>query len=160
MAIANQTLSLPIWQHTYYHIFLPIAKQKEVDTGYLLSILHGKDKEIVIPKSDFDTLEMQSILMTENTRIQENTFGIPEPTNGLEVPTTTMDVVFLPLLAFDLHGNRIGYGKGFYDRFLAECRADVVKVGLSFFEAEDRIETSKGDIPLQWCVTPKHIYEF
>ncbi len=160
MSIANHALQLPIWQYAYYHIFLPIEKQKEVDTGYLLSILHGRDKEVVIPKSDFSTLALTSILLTENTHIQENEFGIPEPIDGLTVPENAIDVVFVPLLAFDKQGNRIGYGKGFYDRFLSECRKDVVKVGLSFFDAEEHIEVSKEDVPLNFCVTPDKTYNF
>jgi len=64
-------------------------------------------------------------------------------------------------LAFDEKGNRIGYGKGFYDRFLNECKKDVIKVGLSFFEATTTIEdTNANDIPLDFCVTPEKIYRF
>ena len=90
-----------------------------------------------------------------------NKWGIPEPVNGIEIPATQLDVVFIPLLAFDEKGNRIGYGKGFYDRFLNECKEDVIKVGLSFFEATTTIEdTNANDIPLDFCVTPEKIYRF
>ncbi len=161
MAIANQLLQLDIWDKTYYHLFLPIEKKKEINTEYILQILHGKDKEVVIPKSNFETHTITSILLTDNTKILVNTYGIPEPTNGLQVPPTTIDVVFLPLLAFDQIGNRVGYGKGFYDRFLEQCRADVIKIGLSFFESElYSIETIPTDMRLDYCVTPNRIYKF
>jgi 5-formyltetrahydrofolate cyclo-ligase len=72
-----------------------------------------------------------------------------------------MDVVFVPLLAFDENGQRVGYGKGFYDRFLNECKEDVITVGLSFFEAENElIEANATDVPLRYCVTPERVYEF
>ena len=72
-----------------------------------------------------------------------------------------IDVVFVPLLAFDSKGHRVGYGKGFYDRFLNECRKDVITVGLSFFEAEDEfIEANETDVPLDYCVTPLKVYSF
>ena len=55
MSIANQLLKLPIWEFSFYHIFLAIEEQKEVNTDYILNILSGKDKHIVISKSDFET---------------------------------------------------------------------------------------------------------
>ncbi len=158
LSIANQALTLPIWEHTYYHIFLPIAKQREVNTEYLLHILQGKDKEVVLSKSNFQTHEMTSLLLTDTTRIILGPFGIPEPEDGLEVPSSKIDVVFVPLLAFDLQGHRVGYGKGFYDRFLQTCKANVVKVGLSFFEAEALVEASPFDVALDYCVTPNKVY--
>ncbi len=161
LAIANRLLELTIWQQTYYHLFLSIEKQNEVNTDYILQILAGKDKEIVLSKSDFETGKMHPVLLTDNTTMKQNSYGIPEPVAGLEVPVAKIDVVFVPLLAFDQKGHRVGYGKGFYDRFLAECRADVVKIGLSFFEAEAGIEdTDPSDIPLDYCITPTKIYRF
>lgn len=72
-----------------------------------------------------------------------------------------IDVVFVPLLAFDKTGHRVGYGKGFYDDFLAKCRPQTIKIGLSFFDAEDHIEDIyQGDIPLDYCITPNKIYKF
>jgi len=86
---------------------------------------------------------------------------VPEPVDGIEVPAEKIDVVFVPLLAFDKNGNRAGYGKGFYDTFLLECKEDVIKVGLSLFTAEDEItDVSEKDIPLNYCVTPEKIYSF
>lgn len=161
LQIANQLLTLAIWNNTYYHIFLSIKNQKEVETECILHILQGKDKEIVISKSNFETFTMQHFLLTENTKIIKNNFNIPEPKNGLEVPVNAIEVVFVPLLAFDLLGGRVGFGKGFYDSFLSQCRPETIKIGLSFFEAETQIEgLFDKDIQLNYCVTPSRIYEF
>lgn len=168
LAIANQLLQLntsiddrKVWQGTYYHLFLTIAEQKEIDTEFILQILAGKDKEIVVSKSDFATLGMSHYLLTDNTKFKKNAYNIPEPLNGLEVPVNKIDVVFVPLLAFDLKGNRVGYGKGFYDKFLSECKSETIKIGLSFFEAETIIEDiSLNDIRLNYCITPTEIYRF
>ena len=104
---------------------------------------------------------MTHFLLTENTRFIKNDYGIPEPVNGLEVPVSKIDVVFVPLLAYDKKGNRVGYGKGFYDRFLKKCRPDVIKIGLSFFEPEEQIEDiSLDDVKLDFCVTPYGVYGF
>ena len=170
LAIANNILNLPIWEKTYFHVFLPIEEQKELNTEYILHLLSGKDKEIVVSKSNFgssdseqakQTREMTHFLLTDNTKIKKNEYNIPEPVNGLPVPSQTIDVVFVPLLAFDKAGNRVGYGKGFYDKFLAECKPETIKIGLSFFEAESEIEdVFELDIKLDYCVTPERIYAF
>ncbi|GAL62152.1 5-formyltetrahydrofolate cyclo-ligase [Algibacter lectus] len=59
LAIANQLLKLPVWNASFYHVFLAIEEHKEVNTDYILNILSGKDKNILISKSDFKTGGMQ-----------------------------------------------------------------------------------------------------
>ena len=161
LAIANEVLLLPIWEKTYFHIYLPIEEQKEVNTEYILHLLSGKDKEICISKSDFETRKMTSILLTDSTKIEKNNYNIPEPVDGIEVPSNKIEVVFIPLLAFDKKGNRVGYGKGFYDKFLAECHPNTIKIGLSFFEPEELIsDVTTSDIQLNYCVTPNKVFKF
>ncbi len=160
LQIANQALQLPIWNKTYYHIFLPISLKKEVNTEYLLHILQGKDKSIVIPKADFESGEMKHFLLQENTALKTSEYGIPEPVSGIEISPETLDVVFVPLLAYDQKGNRVGYGKGFYDRFLKKCSPHTVFIGLSFFEPEPEIFFEATDVPLNFCVSPKNILDF
>ena len=161
LLITNSLLELPIWDKTYFHIFLTITEQKEIDTELILHLLAGKDKEIVISKSDFETREMTHFLLTDNTKIKKNEYNIPEPVDGIEVPSKKIDVVFVPLLAYDKKGNRVGYGKGFYDKFLSECKPDVIKIGLSFFEPEELIaDIFEGDIKLDYCVSPNGFYQF
>lgn len=161
IAIANQTLKLPIWKHSCYHIFLSIEEQKEINTDYILNILSGKDKNIVISKSDFKTGLMSHFLLTDNTVIKKNSYNIPEPIDGIEISNDKVEVVFIPLLAFDEQGNRVGYGKGFYDNFLTNCKPETIKIGLSFFKAENEIiDVFEGDVTLDYCVTPKKVYRF
>lgn len=161
LAIANKTLGLPIWNKTYFHVFLPIEPQKEINTEFLLHILAGKDKEIIVSKSDFDTRKMTHFLLTENTKIVKNEYQIPEPVSGIEVPSNQIDVVFVPLLAYDKCGNRVGYGKGFYDQFLSECKPETLKIGLSFFDPEEKIEdVFENDIRLDYCVTNHAFFKF
>lgn len=158
--IANQSLRLPIWEHTYYHIFLPISGKKEVNTEFLLHILQGKDKSICIPKANFKTHQMQHILLQENTPLAISDHGIPEPTKGIEIAPSTFDVVFVPLLAYDVLGNRVGYGKGFYDRFLEQCNPSCCVIGLSLFPPENQLPALPTDVPLDFCITPSTIHKF
>nr|WP_309759873.1 5-formyltetrahydrofolate cyclo-ligase [Flavobacterium sp.] len=161
LAVANKILTLPIWENTYFHIFLPITEQKEVNTEFILHLLSGKDKEIIVSKADFETRNMTHFLLTDNTKIRKNEYNIPEPVDGIEVPSHKIDVVFVPLLAFDKKGHRVGYGKGFYDIFLSQCKPNVVKIGLSFFEPKELIDgIFEGDVQLDYCVTPDSIYKF
>jgi 5-formyltetrahydrofolate cyclo-ligase len=168
LAIANQLLRMDavpslklVWNKLYYHLFLTIEEQKEINTEYILQILAGKDKEIVISKCDFATLGMTHFLLTDNTKIKKNSYNVPEPVDGLEVPDAKIDVVFVPLLAYDKQGNRVGYGKGFYDNFLSKCKPETIKIGLSFFPPEEKIEdVSENDVKLDFCVTPEGIFEF
>lgn len=160
LEIANKALQLPIWNKTYYHLFLSIAAKKEVNTDYLLHILQGKDKSVVISRADFTSGEMKHFLLQENTVIRTSSYGIPEPVSGIEISEKMMDVIFVPLLAFDLLGHRVGYGKGFYDRFLEKCRPDAIFVGLSFFEPEKSIISDAMDVPLHYCITPSKTFDF
>ena len=161
VAIANRLLLLPLWHLEYFHVFLPIPHNNEVNTEFILHVLAGKDKFVVVSKSDFKNSVMNHFLLTENTRLLPNHLGIPEPVSGESVPASTIQVVFVPLLAFDKTGQRVGYGKGFYDRFLSECDPQTLKVGLSFFGPEEEIsDVSKFDIPLDFVATPEAVYKF
>lgn len=159
--IANECLNLPIWNFNCYHLFLSIESKNEINATFLLNILQGKDKTVVVPKTDFSTSTLKHYLLDDNTKLAINNYGIPEPVDGILINEQQIDVVFVPLLAFDIKGNRVGYGKGFYDKFLSECKPECLKIGLSFFQAEDDIEgLTNTDIKLDYCVTPDKVYRF
>jgi len=161
IAIANQLLTLSIWDYSFYHLFLTIETHQEVNTDFILNILSGKDKNIVISKSDFKTNTLSNYLLTDATTLKLSAYNIPEPVDGIDISNDKIDVVFVPLLAFDTKGHRVGYGKGFYDNFLASCKPNTIKIGVSFFEAEAEIEdVFENDVTLDYCVTPEKIYTF
>lgn len=104
---------------------------------------------------------MQAFIVNDETAFAPNAYGIDEPVNGIPLDHTEIDMVFVPLLAFDEKGFRVGYGKGYYDRFLLTCRKDVCKIGFSFFEAEEQITDADAfDIALDICITPYKTYTF
>ncbi|MGJ8683275.1 MAG: 5-formyltetrahydrofolate cyclo-ligase [Nonlabens sp.] len=160
--IANQLVTLDIWNDKMYHLFLSIEKQKEIQTDFILHVLQGKDKNVVISKSNFEDYSMNHFLLTDDTLIEINKWGIPEPDgNGIQINENQLDVIFIPLLACDHYGNRIGYGKGFYDRFLKKCRPNAIKIGLSFFHPIDsEITTTTDDVPLNILVCTDKIFHF
>ncbi len=161
LAIANQLLRCDLWSGTYYHLFLSIVEKGEVDTHPILDILHGRDKKIVVSKANFENGSLRHFLLEENTRMKHSPYGIPEPEEGHEIAPEVLDVVFVPLLAYDQRGMRLGYGKGFYDRFLAQCSNNCQKVGLSFFEPESQLIPSEPwDLALDLVVTPSVVHRF
>jgi 5-formyltetrahydrofolate cyclo-ligase len=160
IAIANRCLAVDFWTKALYHLFLSSEKKNEVDTSFLLSVLQGKDKQIVVSKMLNDS-KLEHYLLSDQTLLKENDYGIPEPLSGIKINPSEIDVVFLPLLVFDRQGHRVGYGKGYYDRFLAECQKETIKVGISFFEPIDKIEDiDKNDIAMDFVVTPNQVFSF
>jgi 5-formyltetrahydrofolate cyclo-ligase len=156
-----QQLALPAI--FYVHTYLAITEKKEIETDHLLHYLEFRHPElkIVIPRMDPSTNELMAVEYNDDVEVLKNDWGIPEPVNGNLIAENLIDLVFVPLLAFDLDGYRVGYGKGYYDKFLAKCRPDVLKVGFSYFEAIERISDREHfDIPLTYCITPQRIYEF
>ena len=144
------------------HLFLPIAGNKEPDTYAIAGWLREQypDIRLVLPKTG-PGRQMDHLVWDAMTALVPNHWGIPEPAAGTVVQPHEIDAVFLPLLIFDERGNRIGYGKGFYDRFLAECRPATRKIGVSLFEAVDAItDVSAHDVAMDLCVTPTRVWSF
>jgi 5-formyltetrahydrofolate cyclo-ligase len=107
------------------------------------------------------TNEILPVMVSEETVFEKNQFGVAEPTNGMEVSPDDIDMIIVPLFGFDKKGYRVGYGRGFYDRFLSRCRKDCIKVGFSYFEPVDEIEdVCSLDIKLNYCITHEKFYIF
>ena len=158
--ISNLSLTLNIWEYSLYHLFMTNEKNKEIDTSYLLSVIQGKDKQPVIPKI-VDDNRLEHFLLNDQTLLKNNRWGIPEPLCGITINPKQIEVVFVPLLVFDQHGHRVGYGKGYYDRFLDQCSESTLKVGLTFFDPITKIEDIEThDISLDFALTPERIYAF
>ncbi len=158
--ISNLSLTLNIWEYSIFHLFMTNEKNKEIDTSYLLSVIQGKDKQPVIPKI-VDDNRLEHFLLNDQTPLKNNRWGIPEPLSGITINPKQIEVVFVPLLVFDQQGHRVGYGKGYYDRFLDQCSESTLKVGLTFFDPVTKIEDIEThDISLDFALTPERIYAF
>lgn len=154
---------LPLPYLNCVHSYITSEKLGEPNTSLILRYLLFKypGLKITAPKVNAVTHTMQHFQITEDDPLKENIYGIEEPVSGILVAPEEIDLVIVPLLAFDLNGNRVGYGKGYYDRFLSECRRDSIKVGLSFFEPVNYIDdVDSFDVPLNYCCTPGQTYNW
>jgi 5-formyltetrahydrofolate cyclo-ligase len=155
--------SIPVHAYATIHTFLPIKRNNEIDTHLIINTLQKHFvTDIVIPRSHEDGT-MSHYLLTKDTVLEENYWGISEPSSvgSLHSSVLNIDLVLIPLLCFDKKGYRVGYGKGYYDRFLAECHPNVLKIGLSVFEPiNEIIDVTEFDIKMDYCITPNKIWSF
>ena len=144
----------------FIHCFIPIEKFNEIDTKFIFERLwsgHPRT-EAVVPRVDFETNEIRNLRFDPTTELKRNTWHIDEPEHDEFVESDKIDIVLVPGSCFDLEGHRVGYGKGFYDRFLKTCRPDCLKIGLSYFEPVEAIDDiHDGDVALDFVITPERV---
>jgi len=117
--------------------------------------------EFCYPAVNKEDGSMEAYLDDELLQWETVSFGLVQPASGNKVDPRSVEVVLVPLLAFDRRGHRLGYGKGYFDRYLARCRPNAVKIGFSWFEPMEELpEIHSYDIPLDYCVTPEKLYVF
>lgn len=112
----------------------------EPDTVPLIRKLHDREVTVILPKIVVGDLEPRAY--APGDPVTETSFGACEPASGELVARDRIDIVATPGVAFDRRGHRVGYGGGFYDRFLAELRADALRVGICF-----SLQVVDGDLP-------------
>ena len=147
----------------YLLSYYPLKERNEFDVSFCEKRIKEINPlvQIAWPKIALSNVGMEAHLIEKNKLFIKNKFNILEPLDGDMIPPDRMDIIFVPLIAFDKKGFRVGYGQGFYDRYLPACRPDAIKIGFSFFEAVDSIDDiNEFDVPLNLCITPTGTYEF
>lgn len=161
LLIQFQNLHLPSLETVLS--YRPIHSKQEIDMEHFesyLQIIHPS-LTFCYPVSDLDDWSFKVVATDSDTEFTTNPWGIEEPQSKEIVDPKSIDLVFVPLLTFDKKGFRVGYGKGFYDKFLAQCRPDIVKVGFSYFPPIEKItDTNNLDVKLNFGITPEEIYVF
>lgn len=143
--------------------YVPMEHKAEPDTHlfvrYLGFLYPGL--RTAYPVTDLDKASMEAYLVDDDTEFEERRFGLVEPLSELSVAPEDIDLVIVPLLISDKNGHRVGYGKGIYDRYLARCRKDTLKLGFSFFAPVDEIsDIHENDITLDVLVHPEGVIYF
>ena len=157
--VFKNLISLNIWDKNFYHLYLSNINNKEVETNKIVNLLFEKDKRIFVPKiKDTNLIHVE---IKKDTLYSTNKIGIKEPKENHKADPNLFEVVFIPLLAYDKQGNRVGYGGGYYDKFLGNIKMNPLKIGLSLFEPVDKIQDiEKHDVRLDYVITPKKAYSF
>jgi 5-formyltetrahydrofolate cyclo-ligase len=143
--------------------YWPIEENKEPNAHLFTDYLEFRNPELLVayPKTDFIINEMEAVATNEETEFIKNEQNIYEPESGNRMAPADIDMILVPLLAFDKKGYRVGYGKGFYDKYLADCRKNCIKAGFSYFDPVDEIaDKDDFDVPLDLCITPQSVYVF
>ena len=142
------------------HIFISSEKLKEVKTDEFIKFLWERGKMVFIPK--VSGKELLCCELVKETILKPNAWSIGEPEGvPISLNSVSMDMVMTPLVYCDKKGNRIGYGKGFYDRFLSKINRNALKVGVSIFTPnEEIIDISPEDIALDYLVTSSEVFSF
>jgi 5-formyltetrahydrofolate cyclo-ligase len=145
----------------HIHVFLPIQRLHEINTWLLIQELFNLRKNVYTSVTDFDLNVMRTVSINRNAEFATDRFGFLVPIDPLFIAKEQrMDLVFVPLLAFDLKGVRVGYGKGFYDQFFTTMKGDVCKIGLSYFPAAELLPQEDHDVLLDGCILPDRILNF
>lgn len=141
------------------HCFLSIPEKGEVDTRFFLNEFFRKNIRLLVPKIYRNKLI--SVEITADTLLLKNSWGISEPESNVDSGEKDFDYVITPLLYCDAYGNRVGYGKGFYDGFFETVNPKTLKIGLNFFGPDEKIDDVwKNDIPLDYLITPTAVLSF
>jgi len=137
------------------------TKVPEVDTFPAINNMLKAGKTIAVPiiEKEKRTLRLSQIYSTEE--LTASTFSVPEPIlSERPISPKEIDTVILPLLGFDRGGRRLGFGMGYYDRFLTS-NPHMKKIGLAYsIQEEPLIPTNQYDIPLDVMVTEKETIFF
>ena len=141
------------------HAFWPIDDAGEVDTRPLIRQMLENDRRVVLPVVDFSSLAAPGLEhreLVDESDLQTNRWGIHEPQTGDLIPINEVDLVIVPALGADRSGHRVGYGGGFYDRFLGRISAPAVAVVYSAC-LTDRIAVEAHDVPVSIVVTESEV---
>lgn len=141
------------------HIFIPIEKFMEIDTQLFIDYFLSRDIRVFVPK--IVSMKLISVEIFTDTEFETNAWGISEPVSDEDSGCLDFDYVITPLLYCDHKGNRVGYGKGFYDGFFEKISEKSKKTGVNYFNPDENIDDVwEYDIPLDYLVTPTDVLSF
>ena len=159
---ADSIIQQALWApKAVLHLFLPIRRQNEVDTWLITKRVWAEFPHVRVLSSvtNAEAKTLTSFALRPDTVLVENRWGIPQPATQADPILQPPTLVLVPLLTFDETGHRVGYGGGYYDRFLAETGSDCLKIGLSLFRPVPSIvDVELTDVALQGCVCPEVVY--
>ncbi|MFO7799000.1 5-formyltetrahydrofolate cyclo-ligase [Rhodohalobacter sp.] len=156
-AIFDKAVSLKEFKEAdAIHIYASMSERNEVDTFSIMEYALRNKKRVIVPIM-MEAGKLKHCEIDSTSSLKKNSWGVPEPVDQKLLDQINPDVIFVPMLAGDLQKNRLGYGKGYYDRFLASTNS--VKAGLLFEKqlSDEPIPVDSYDVPLDMLITEKRI---
>lgn len=154
--ILKSFINSNFYSYNNFMAYYPI--NNEAPVNLIIEKLINDKKTVALP-STLENYNLLPIKFSDFHNVSKGKYDIPEPNGGLELNAEELDVVFVPGLAFDKSGGRVGYGKGCYDHFLSGL--DVIKVGVcyEFQVLDEQLRLQDYDIRMDFLLTEKAIYE-
>lgn len=141
------------------HVFIPISARKEIDTQIFIQYFLAQNIRVYVPKIVAD--QLINIEIFKDTVFETSSWGISEPVSNEDSVENDFHYVITPLLYCDRKGNRVGYGKGFYDGLFQSISPDTKKIGVNYFDPDEYVDDVwENDIPLDYLVTPTEVLSF
>ncbi len=135
-------------------LYLPLGN--EADTNLIIKSAFADGKKVALPVTEQESGAITPYFVNENTEFAKGAFSVTEPLNSQAADISEIDVVIVPGIAFDKNGNRIGFGKGCYDKFLNKF--DCIKVGFCYdYQICDEIPSDKYDVKMDCIITEKRV---
>ena len=164
-AIVHALTQQFVWANFHcVHCYLPHLEKKEINIWPFIEYLFANQPQITIASNriNLDTNQIDCCLINAKTKYVQNRFGIKEPSHDSQlIDPQKIDLIIVPLLVCDTQGNRLGYGKGYYDRLLAQCRSDLLRIGVNYFPPlTTAIPNETHDIALSGLMTANQYFEF
>ena len=156
--LENFILQFNVFENQTVNVFLPITKFNEVDTNIFIDYFFDNKLRVFVPKIQNE--KMFSVEIFKDSKFEVNKWGIKEPISDI-ISSVELDYVLAPLLYCDRFGNRVGYGKGFYDSFFSFDFKIHKKIGLNYFNPQEDVEdVFESDVALDGLITPDQYFKF
>lgn len=134
------------------HCYVSMNERREVNTHPLIKEMIAGGKKVVTPVTNFKDGTLSHVALTSFDDLSPNKWGVLEAENGEEADISKLDLVIVPMAGGDEACNRMGYGKGFYDRFLKDVSCP--KIGLCFEQnIIKQVPVEPFDVPLDGIIT-------
>ncbi|MBS4804302.1 MAG: 5-formyltetrahydrofolate cyclo-ligase [Clostridium sp.] len=156
--IFNKLINLDLYKEAK-NIFIYLSFGSEIDTKPIIDRALEEGKEVYIPKVYKINKEMRAIRLNTFEDLEKNSMGILEPKDDFNfIAKEKIDLIIVPGAVFDFKGNRIGYGGGYYDRFLSNIKDKRNKIVLAYnLQIVDNIEAEEHDIKVDYIITNSRI---
>jgi 5-formyltetrahydrofolate cyclo-ligase len=143
-------------------IMIFLSTPREIETSHIALQAWADSKRVLAPRVSWEQRRMLPIeIKSLDSDLRHGSMGLPEPIDGMPIPVSEIDLVIVPGLAFDGHGNRLGRGRGFYDRFLSHRDFRAVACALALEEQfVEQVPHDEDDVPVHMLVTDVCVRRF